>query len=208
MKARFTPEVRQFIIDHVKGLYDKELCELVNKEFNTSYTVNQIGYFKTNHKLSSGLTGYFEKGSVPPNKGKKWDEYLTKEQQEKARTTCFKKSDHSFNKADWKHKPVGYEYIGKDGYVIIKIAEPNKWQLKHRYIYEQHYGKIPKGYVCIFLDGNKRNFDINNLAIVTMNQHHVLNQKKLRFETPEATASGIELSKLYIKLYERKNKKK
>lgn len=31
------------------------------------------------------ITGRFLKGHVPPNKGKKWDEYLTEEQQERAR---------------------------------------------------------------------------------------------------------------------------
>ncbi len=30
------------------------------------------------------------------------------------------------------------------GYIFIKIAEPNIWVEKHRYIYESMYGNIPK----------------------------------------------------------------
>ena len=38
--------------------------------------------------------------------------------------------------------PCGSERESK-GYILIKIAEPNVWIEKQRYIYESLYGKIP-----------------------------------------------------------------
>ena len=37
---------------------------------------------------------------------------------------------------------------------VVKVAEPNKWDLKSRVVYREHYGKIPDGYTIIYLDGN------------------------------------------------------
>lgn len=38
--------------------------------------------------------------------------------------------------------PIGSERENK-GYILIKVAEPNVWIEKHRYIYESVYGNIP-----------------------------------------------------------------
>ena len=35
------------------------------------------------------------------------------------------------------HRPVGSERISKDGYIEVKVAEPNKWRLKQRVVYEE-----------------------------------------------------------------------
>lgn len=64
-------------------------------------------------------------------------------------------------------KPIGSEYTKPDGMVMIKIAK-NKWVYKQRYIYEKYYGvKVKDNEHIIFLDGNKNNFNINNLYKAT-----------------------------------------
>ena len=105
----------------------------------------------------------FKKGHVPPNKGKKWDEYLSKEKQELSRRTCFKKGQVPKN-----HKPLGYERVTVDGYREIKVAEPDVFVGKHRLLYEQHYGPIPEGMNIVFIDGNKENITIENLRMESM----------------------------------------
>ena len=41
---------------------------------------------------------------------------------------------------------VGSERVdNREGYIKIKIKEPDKWESKHKFIYESHYGKIEKG---------------------------------------------------------------
>ena len=96
--------------------------------------------------------------------------------------------------------PLGSEYI--DGkYTYIKINNIRKkgqrcfrenWKLKHRYIWEQTYGPIPKGYCILFLDGNTLNCDINNLYLVTKKE--VLHLQTLGWlGQGEITIAGIEV---------------
>ena len=66
------------------------------------------------------------------------------------------------------HKPVGSTRKDKDGYTEIKTQEPNKWELMHRLVWETENGcKVPKGHIIRFKDGNKENFDIDNLELIS-----------------------------------------
>ena len=100
------------------------------------------------------------------------------------------------------NRPVGSERKDPKGYVLIKIAEPDKWIEKHRYIYEKEYGKIPTGYKVIFADRNKENFNIDNLILVTDAESLIMNNKKLIYEEAELTKTGS----LIAKIIDRTNK--
>ena len=72
--------------------------------------------------------------------------------------------------ANW--KPVGYIRLTVDGYYEIKMAEGmGQFKLLHRVIWERCNGVIPKGQICIFLDGNTKNLEITNLALMTKVQN-------------------------------------
>ena len=102
------------------------------------------------------------------------------------------------------HKNVGYERINVDGYVEIKVKEPNIFKLKHRIIYEQNYGKIPKGHKVVFADGNKLNLDLNNLILVTDSEELIMNRNKLRYNDSNLTKTGHLIAKVIDKTNERK----
>ena len=191
---KYTDEMKQFILDNYKGRYNQELADLFNQKFNTNITSRTIKSYKANNKLNSGLTGKFRKGQTPHNKGKK----MPKEVYEKVKHTMFAKGNVPPN-----HRPVGSERISKDGYIEIKVAEPNKWRLKQRVVYEETKGKIPEGCPIIFLDGNKRNFDIDNLRCITRSELLYLNCNGLN-NSNEITETGI----LMARLDRAKNKKK
>lgn len=83
------------------------------------------------------------------------------------------------NKIDYKHKnknmvrtpknskPIGTEYTKPDGMILVKVAK-NKWVYKQRLIYENYYGvKLKEDEYVIFLDGNRNNFNIDNLKLLT-----------------------------------------
>lgn len=186
--------MKQFILDNYKGRYNQELADLFNQKFNTNITSRMIKSYKANNKLNSGLTGKFRKGQTPHNKGKK----MPKEVYEKVKHTMFAKGNVPPN-----HRPVGSERISKDGYIEVKVAEPNKWRLKQRVVYEEAKGKIPEGCPIIFLDGNKRNFDIDNLRCITRSELLYLNCNGLN-NSNEITETGI----LMARLDRDKNKKK
>ena len=186
--------MKQFILDNYKERYNQELADLFNQKFNTNITSRMIKSYKANNKLNSGLTGKFRKGQTPHNKGKK----MPKEVYEKVKHTMFAKGNVPPN-----HRPVGSERISKDGYIEVKVAEPNKWRLKQRVVYEEAKGKIPEGCTIIFLDGNKRNFDIDNLRCITRSELLYLNCNGLN-NSNEITETGI----LMARLDRAKNKKK
>lgn len=112
---------------------------------------------------SSGTA--FRKGHVPSNKGRKWDEYMSVEKQELARSTCFKKGQKAYNL-----KPVGYERKVKGGYWEVKVAQPDVFKAKHRILWEEHYGPVPEGKIIVFIDGNRDNITIENLRMETMKE--------------------------------------
>lgn len=136
----------------------------------------------------------FKKGHIPWNKGIKTG----------------LKPINGFKKGNitWHTRVIGSERLDKDGYIMIKIAN-HKWVKKHRWIWEEKNGKIPKGSVIIFADGNKENLNLDNLICVTRNELKILNQCRLISSIPELTKTGLNIVKIKAKLYElRKESKK
>ncbi|MEG2050916.1 MAG: HNH endonuclease signature motif containing protein [Oscillospiraceae bacterium] len=189
---KFPAEVKKFIQENYKGTGHQNMANLLNSKFNANYTMSQIKGYYCNHGLNSGITGRFEKGHISPNRGIKG---IYPPGSEKG---WFKPGDTPKN-----HRPVGSERIASDGYLYIKTAEPKTWELKHHLIWQEHYGEIPEGNMLIFLDGNKLNLDIKNLALVSSQEHLMLNRSGLRTECKELTESGILVAKLKIATKER-----
>ena len=195
-------EQKEFIITNNYGKYSKELAEMFNQYFNTNITAKEIAYFRRNHKLKSGLTGQFKKGNVAHNKGKKQIEYMSQESIERTKETRFKKGNKPKN-----YRPIGSERITKDGYIEVKVSDPNKWETKNKIIYKQYFGDIPEGHKVIYADGNKLNNDINNLILVSDNEELIMNRHKLRTENIELTKTGYLIAKVIDKTNMVKNER-
>lgn len=56
------------------------------------------------------------------------------------------------------------------GYPTIWNGKENV--LLHRYVWEKQFGKIPKGFNIHHKDRNKLNYDINNLELISVKNHH------------------------------------
>ena len=194
---QYTPEERQFFIEYVPGHSHKEIQEAFIARFGWEITVQQVKGYIANPKLNTGRTGQFVKGQVSHNKGKK-GEYAPG-----CEKTWFKKGHIPKN-----YKPVGSERISKDGYMEVKVADPNKWRLKHLVIWEQKNGLVPKGSCIIFLDGNKQNLDIGNLKMIRRKDLVRMNQNGLFSQFPELTEAGVHTAELMTDLGEAKKKKK
>ena len=204
IRHKYTEEEDKFLIDNVKGISLKELTDKFNQKFNNNLSESAIANRKNKLKISSGVNyGQFKKGCYPANKGKKWDDYVSKDKQEKMKKTCFKKGNIPHN-----HRQIFEERLDKNGYIEMKIKEPDVWQKKHRYIYEQHFGKIPKNHKVIFLDGNNRNFNIKNLKLVSNAEELIMNNNKLRYNNKELTETGILIAKIIHKRGQVKKKVK
>ena len=86
--------------------------------------------------------------------------------------------------------------VKRHGLKRVKTAEPNRWEPKHRVIWESAYGKIPKGHIIIFKDNDKKNTDISNLLLVTRRVHAVLNHTGLCRYTEEFKETAVNIAEL------------
>lgn len=189
---KFTDEQIKFIKEIAPGRYAKEITEMVNKRFNLELKVSQIETCKRNHKIRSGIDCRFKKGQVTWNKGKKGS--MSPEQYKKCKATMFKKGQMPQN-----HKPVGSERIDRDGYVLIKVEEPNKWKPKHRVLWEKHNGPIPKKHRLIFADGNRQNICLENLILVSYAESLIMNHRGLISNNADFTKTGAVIAKVLNK---------
>lgn len=185
----FTREIRNFIFANNKGNSLAKITALVNDKFGTKFTERQMRHFRHNNHLISGLTGRFEKGCIPPNKGKKGWHAPGSEK------GWFKKGSVPWNKLS-----VGSEIIDTDGYFRVKVAEPNVWEFKHRMVWEKHHGKVPPGHVITFLDGNKTNCELANLCLISTAENAVLNFTRLRCASSDLMETSLAIAKLKIKI--------
>lgn len=133
--------------------------------------------------------GRFVKGGTPWNKGKKMSDEL----RAKCQSTMFKKGNKPMNTL-----PIGAEVKKKDGYVYVKVnniphAQWKNWRPKQVVIYENHHNvKVDtRTHIVMFLDGDKHNFDINNLMLVSRRVSRVVN-------THYEKSEDVEINKLNI----------
>lgn len=193
----FNKKQKDFIKANAEGLTNKELADLVNATFGVSVTARQMNTWKKNHGVVSGLDFRFKKGSEPANKGKKGLYNVG------GNRTSFKPGQRALN-----YKPVGSERIDRDGYTLIKVSDDGpwhkRWRHKHKVIWEERHGPVPKGHVVLFADQNKRNFDPDNLIMIKQKQLSVLNTKGLLHNDADLTRTGIIMADIYLKIGERK----
>lgn len=123
---------------------------------STPDKIRRSGLMSSNHPNT--IAARFTKGHIPENKGKK----MSPDTYSKVARTMFKKGRSPHN-----HREVGSERINVDGYIEIKVAEPNRWRCKHRVIWEQHNGEIPAGFNVQFKNHNPLDCRIENLYLIS-----------------------------------------
>ena len=200
--SKFPKEIRDFIAENYKDRGNKELWQMIRARFGPAMTIKQVKTYKKNHNLDSGLSGYFQKGHEPANKGKTWDEIMSKESQERSLKTCFKKGHVPHN-----HHSIGTVVMTTDGYLARKIGEPNSWEFVHRAEWEKHNGPIPDRMMVTFKDGNHENCDISNLKLISREENAVLNKLRLRYDDANLTESGILVAKVLLAANKRRVKR-
>lgn len=181
-----------------RGLFNREITRLFNERFDTSRTENAIQQQRCKYGIKTTARHYWSKGHKPWNAGMRGVNFGGEK-------TQFKKGHKP---QTW--VPVGSETVTDDGYLKVKIADPDKWVYKHRLIWEQHHGgrKIPKNHAVIFGDGDKRNMDPDNLLLVSRAQLCRMNQMGLIKNDARLTQVGALIANIRNKIGERRKKKR
>lgn len=110
--------------------------------------------------------------------------------------------DYNSNKVrNVSKKPIGYEYVKPDGMVLVKVANPDRWEYKQRLIYEKyHKCKLTSNDYIIFLNQDRTDFSIDNLKKVTKKESSYLSNQKMFSKNKKITELGILTAKLMIKI--------
>ena len=192
------PEMSAYIQEIIPGHHEDEIRAMFLERFGIKLTKQQIKGVKTKYNIKSGTVGgQFEKGHDTWNRGRK----MTQEQYEKMSKTMFKKGQVPHN---W--HPVGSERIS-DGYIMVKVAEPRKWRMKQRVVWEEHYGvKLKSNEMIVFLDGNKQNVNIDNLIMLTRAELARYNQNHLKTDSSDLNLTAALVAKLKARQCELRRK--
>ena len=127
--------------------------------------LRQEGIRKAAHLSTLAGNGRFRNGIVPWNKGQKFDAGG------RSVDTRFKRGNKPPN-----YSVIGAERVSKEGYLQRKVTStgytPRDWVPVHHVVWmEAGLGKIPPGHVLVFRDGNKRNFALDNLELITKTEN-------------------------------------
>lgn len=206
---KYSREITDYILNNYKNKSCKALAEEVNKLFGTDFDNNSISNFKSRLQrlginIRTGINeGCYSKGNVPANKGTKGIFNVG------GNRTSFKKGNKAHN-----CDPIGTEKWKSnhkdrkdEGFLYVKVADGKKqhnWKQKHRLIWEEANGPIPKSHKVIFADGDRTNIQLNNLILVSNSEMLIMNRRSLIFEDQEITKTGSVIAKVIDKM----NKKK
>jgi hypothetical protein len=162
-RIRFTAQERAWV---------KANCTLVIGELHRAFVVafdrhdvnaTNLNALRKRNGWRTGRTGHFAAGATPPNKGKKMPFNPN------SAATQFKKGQTPHNT-----KHVGHERVrASDRYIEISVAETNphtgferRYVLKHKHLWEQRNGPVPKGMALKCLDGDRQNTSPENWEAV------------------------------------------
>lgn len=169
IKPRWTTEDIEYLKEFYPNTNSKDLAEKLGRSILSVYqTARILGLYKSKEWIARnarenmmrpdhpGKTTQFKKGQTSWNKGKKGLRFAGSEK------GYFQKGHTPHNSV-----PVGTESVIQ-GYVKVKIAEPNVWERKQRLIWKQNFGEIPENHRIIFKDGNPLNFALENLECLSV----------------------------------------
>lgn len=174
LKRLYPDSTMQEMIAALNNEFDKDQIQKKSQKMG----IKKSAAFRERFGLDENgrLTGK----AAPHNKGKKFE-------------VGGRSAEFHFQKNNMPHNsvPVGTIRHEKEGYLKIKIAERDKWELLHREVWKRENGAYPPdNCVIVFKDGNKENCDISNLEILTR-QEFMLRNSMHRF--PEELRKVIHL---------------
>ena len=177
MKVRRWTEAEERLVEELyPDTTTREIAERLGRTVRAVYTrakamdlhkseaflnTKASGRYSPGHNRSHGSR--FTKGHTPWNAGRKGYDAGGRSHQ-----TRFGEGHRPHNEV-----PIGTEVVHKGGYLKRKIRDDapvgyarRNWAFVHHLVWQDHHGPIPPNHVVIFIDGDKRNFAIENLALV------------------------------------------
>lgn len=165
----WTPERDAWFRAYVPGHIEGEISAEHERIWGFPLTESQIANRKTKLGVRSGTHGgRFEKGSVPHNKGKTWDEMgISAESQERMRRTTFKRGNHPHNEGELLDERLAEHNVWQVKVDPRDAKNPTSyWVSRARFNWERENGPWPEGCRALHVDGDPANDAAENILPV------------------------------------------
>lgn len=184
-------------IDYIKGTEYRahtldENLDTLRRMTGIDYTKRQLAARGKRLKARTCFDGRYKAGHVPSSPIAKGVNLSEK--------TQFKPGHRPVNAV-----PVGTEVYDTYGYKKRKVAEPGVWRYVHQMVWEEHNGPVPDGWHVIFLNGDKTDTGIDNLAAIPRNINCVMAKNHFFTNDRECTRSNILIARIMTARRRRRN---
>lgn len=224
MRRLLTDEMMQYLKDNIAGSTHQEITDRINTRFGTNFTKEQIANLAVRKGIKNGM---WQRRSVFPEhirkfmaencKGNRAREMVVllkdtfgTDYTEKQISAYYRKHGLKSGVAS-RYVPIGTLIFRKDSWYYEKVADgpdPNKnWKAKHVMVWEEANGPVPEGHMVIFLDGNRRNYQLENLALCPYDVGLEMNHNNLRFDNAQLTETGMLIAKVNLQARRRQKKR-
>jgi len=170
----WSDDERKILSEMFADNYTETICKILNRSYRSVCSQATLMGLKKSEAFMKrelerqadrlrivGVKSRYQKGRKPENKGKP----MPKEVYEKVKRTMFKKGHEPHNT-----NYDGHERLSKDGYIEIRIRK-GRYVLKHRHVWEQANGKVPKGYIVVFKNRDPKNIVLENLELISREEN-------------------------------------
>ncbi len=166
----------------ISSIYDKA-AQLGLGKSETFMVSDRSGRILRGRQHPAVIAARFQPRHTPWNKGMKGLDLSG------GRGSRFKPGEKPKN---W--KPVGSERMSK-GFLQRKMTDtgypPRDWVPVHHLVWAEHHGPIPAWHVVVFRDGDRRNFALGNLALIT--RRELMQRNSLHTNYPPEIIEVIQL---------------
>ena len=217
MNRKYLPKHIEYIRSIAKGSDPASITKKFNKRFKVSFTQKSIQGVMGRYGITTQqktrwtpeMKDYIKKNVQKASSIKELTAMMnvhfgiifTKKQIHQV----MQKNGIKFRNNKWGVKPLYAERVWK-GYILVKISmtgdKRKMWKEKHRWVWEQANGRITKGSVIIFLDGNKSNCALKNLAMLSRTEVVKMNQLGLFSDNREVTLTGIAIVRHSVAIHD------
>lgn len=220
MRKFYNDQMLAFLRDNAPLYSRQELTDRFNARFGTSCTKGAIAVACDRRGWGNGR---FHKSSVFPDEVRRFMEEhcrgnRAREMQQLLKEafgrewsikqiSCYYRKHGLKSGVAPRHVPIGTLIFRTGEWYYEKIADgPDtnaNWRSKHVLVWEEAHGPVPSGNMVIFLDGDRRNHALDNLALCPYDVGMEINRRGLRFTDPEATKAGMLIGRLCLEIRRR-----
>ena len=195
------PEYDEFLSDYAPGHGYAEVSSEMGRRFGVEPSAAALN----NHLHKIGVrTGHngsrFPPGHEPWTKGRKWDEFMSHEAQERCRRGQFRPGQLPHNV-----RPVGDERVSSDGYAYVHVAQHRRerlndqWVSKARLVWEREHGReLGPDEVVIHANGDKGDYSPGNLVAMSRAEHVVVQTGRMPYADAETAETARAIADLAI----------